>query len=277
MLSYILPLCIFYDEEVSVEKVFYIYVVFFLLTLPSYEFRSISLVQSTAIAEGSTSFVFGAFALFFMFNNKKFFSIVASVFLIITMKRIAVLGVLACIILFVLPKFLKKYLSSPLSLVFFNSTVVILLIALTLGPLALVFNVMTDKGANELTLGRTSHYFGVVEDMRSGYSWAVRGAGAGAGYEKAEEYYVGSLDKPNLHSDTLKILYEGGVFAFILFFYFLGKNDSTQVSALLLYMSILFATDNILIYSGTMFFLLFLIVKADSLSQKATIVCTEVT
>jgi hypothetical protein len=41
-------------------------------------------------------------------------------------------------------------------------------------------------------------------------------------------------------------------------------------------MSILFATDNILIYSSTMFFLLFLMVKAGSLSPKATIGCPEV-
>lgn len=265
--SYTMPLFLFYTKEIKIDSVFWIYVSFFFISTLGQEVGSFSIVESRAFLESANSFVFGAFLLAFIMRKKYPLAILALILMLITMKRIAILGVLLCLVIWCCPPKIRSALSSAPALLVFNFSAVLLVILLTSGMFNELIQDLSGKGVHELTLGRTFHYIGVVIDIFQNPQNLVFGNGTGSAYSKAI-LDLSNATIPNLHSDTLKIFYEGGVICFLLFFYFIGKSESVESRILTLYTAVLFITDNVLIYSGTMFFILLLIVMFNRLDAK---------
>jgi len=152
---------------------------------------------------------------------------------------------------------------SRVGIVLLNAIFGALVVFLSLGVLDEFISIYTGKGVDAFTLGRVSHYLGVVEDIKQNPFGLVFGNGAGEGYAKAVYFYSGDLDFANLHSDTLKILYEYGVIVFLLFFYLLSGFRTPEARLMVVYMSFLFVTDNVLIYVAVMLLLLLMAVDLD--------------
>jgi len=263
MSSYIVPLALFYTNRVKVREVFYIYIVFFLLTVPTKDIGVFSISGSSTLFEGAESFVFGAFAISFFIRKEYSYLWLALLMMMLTLKRIALLGVIICLAIWVLPVVFKKWFLSAQALLAFNLVTLTFIILLTLGGMNEIIEVITGKSATVLTLGRTSHYIGVVDDLMAHPAGVLIGNGAGSAYAKAVYNYTGDHLYANLHSDVLKIFYEYGIFVFLLFFYSMARLRTSAARVLALYLSVLFISDNVLIYSGVMFFILYLILSFE--------------
>ncbi|MCY1360210.1 hypothetical protein D9M69_468260 [compost metagenome] len=256
--SYIVPLSLFQRRGISIEAVFYIYTaIFFVSAIPS-DFGQLSISESTSFLEGAESFVFGAFALAFAMNKKRALTIIALLLLIITLKRIALLGFLVCLLLWMVPGNFKSLLISRIAVLSLNALVVASIVIFTSGALDDVILDLTGKTPSGFTLGRNELYAGVVQDIILHPSGLIFGNGAGSAYEKALSMYNGELLNPNLHCDTLKIFYEYGIIFFICFFFSLGGLGEDKSRIMAIYISVLFATDNVIIYSNTMFIVLYI-------------------
>lgn len=256
--SYIIPLILFQKKGISIEHSFIIYIIIFLTSTTSRELGSFSISDSTTLIEGSESFVFGAFALAFAMRKKHALTAVALLLLMLTLKRIALLGFLACIFLWMAPHSLKEILTNKKSILAFNITILASLLILATGSLDEIIFSITGKSASALTLGRTAFYAGVIQDMIQNPYNLIFGNGAGSAYEKALTMYQGTALNPNLHSDTLKILYEYGILFFLFFFYSIGACKEIASRIIMIYVCILLATDNVMIYSDVMFLIIYI-------------------
>jgi len=254
---YILPFLALKSKDTSFETVFLVYTTFFLINIFSRELDSISIADSTGLAESSASFAYGAFALYFVITRKKFLAIMAIFLLFISLKRIALLGFIFCFALWLSPNAIQRTLLNRAAIIIFNIFIAATLIIMTSGAMADLIETLTGKSTNHFTMGRMVLYYGVVLDMIQNPQQLIFGNGAGTAYEKVVVMYDGMARQPNLHSDTLKILYEFGFIFFAIFFYKLSSSKNLASRIMIIYICILFSTDNVLIYPDIMFILLY--------------------
>lgn len=261
--SYVLPLSFFYTNSISIEKVFLIFSCFFVISCLGIEFQSFSMENSTAPFESGASFVFGVFLLYFLFEKKYRLMIFSLLFLLLSLKRIAFLGVFICVVVYYLPEKYKKIILSRYSFLIFNFICLAVILGLGFGIYDDLIIDLTGLNVHHFTMGRFSHYQGVVEQIEL-HPWSlIFGNGIGSTYDLASIYVKTDFSVVNLHSDTLKIFFEAGFIVFSLFFLFLGFAKKTTSKLVMLYLVVLFFTDNVLIYFGTMFFVLLVFLKLE--------------
>lgn len=265
--SYTIPILLFYTKGININTIFYVFICFFILSLPTKEMGSFSISDSTTFYESADSFVFGTFLLYFFMKRRYVMSFISFVLLLVTLKRIALLGVIICIACLLLPKKIQKYILSTPSLIAINILAVTMIILIGSGSLDEAFHILTGKGSSEFTLGRVFHYQGVIEDIFANPDMLLFGNGIGSAYSKAMYYYSGDIEYANLHSDTLKILYEYGLIVFTLFFFLLSKCKTIEGRTIILYVSLLFITDNVFVYVGVMFFVILILLVAETNSK----------
>lgn len=243
--------------------IFYLYLGFFLVSVVGRDYKGFSISESRSPFEGPESFVFGGFFLYFMMLKDKLNMFIAIVFMFVSLKRIALLGVLAGAVVWLIPYVWAIIKSKRLLLVLGNLMFIILLYYLVDGFFNDIVERYTDKGVAELTLGRVSHYVGVLENIGSSFFSFLLGSGAGSSYELAMQYDYYDRVGGNLHSDTLKIFYEYGLIIFSIFFGLLASVRGRRAVVLSIYMMVLFLTDNVMIYVSVMYFLLLLIKQSE--------------
>ncbi len=257
--AYLIPACLYTSKGIKVVIVFYIYTLFFLISTLGIESAGFSLADSIAPFEGSASFVFGMFALYFSMERKYKAMVVAIILLFLTLKRIALLAFLICQLLWLLPLIMQKKLLTRSIFLFINLFFVSLIILLGVGWADDLILEITGKGVNFFTLGRFNMYMGVVDEIIRVPMNLIIGNGSGASYPLTIINTTDLLSFNNLHSDSLKILYEHGILFFIFFFLLAAKLKNIKSKIVLLYVCILFITDNVLIYVSVMFFTLTII------------------
>jgi hypothetical protein len=265
--SYILPLCFFYTNTISIEKVFFIFTFFFAISCLGIEYQSFSMENSTAPFESGASFVFGVFFLYFLFQKNYKLMIISIIFLMLSLKRIAFLGVFICMAVYFLPEKYKKLILSKYSFIFFNFICLAIILGLGFGVYDDIIIQLTGMNVHHFTMGRFSHYQGVIQEIEA-HPWSlIFGNGIGTTYDLASIYVNTDFTVVNLHSDTLKIFFESGFVVFSLFFLFLGQARKTTSKLIMLYLVVLLFTDNVLIYLGTMFFVLLIFLKLENSSE----------
>lgn len=267
IMSYIIPLGFFFSSKISIENVFKVFSASFLVSCFGIPYQEFSLEYSSAPFESSASFVFGAFALYFLFG-RKFLYLAAALFLMfLSLKRIAFLAFLICAAVYYSPILVKKIALSKFSFLLLNFFCAALILAVGFGVFDDIIIEMTGLNVHHFTMGRFSHYLGIVEELEHNPWSLIFGNGLGSAYAFAAIHMDTDGGVVNLHSDTLKILFETGVIVFFVFFILLGKAKKIKSRIILLYIMVLFFTDNVLIYLSTMFFILLIFMKLEFESE----------
>lgn len=266
--TYTLPFIVLRPSSNLIDISFPLTIIFFLLTLPAREIGHFSLQDSQGLFEGGMSFVFGIYAIYYLSIKKYILHVICLILVAITLKRIVLLGIIVAIVINVLPKRIQQSSMMQYSVLLISGTVVLGIFFLTTGWMDEEIKNITGMNVAQLTLGRTYHYYGVVYDVLQNPFGVIFGNGVGSAYEKATTAYSGDALTPNLHSDTLKILYEYGILFFIIFFTCLGRWKNTGAQILTIYTSIVLITDNTLIYSNVMFVYILCFTVLNSRSKK---------
>jgi len=253
IITYTTPFLLLTPSHRLVDSSFVVFTCAFLALLPIQEIGSFSLLESQGLFESGFSFIFGIYAIYYL-NIKKYPKLLIAVILVVvTLKRISLLGIIVAAAIAFLPQKLKRIPNNSYVILAFHSIVVLLIFLLTTGSLDELIESITGKNSAWLTMGRTVHYFGVVSDIIKNPANVIFGNGAGSAYNMATISYEGDSVTPNLHSDTLKIFYEYGILFFISFFFLLGRKKSDVAQSFVIYLSVIFITDNTLIYTNVMF------------------------
>ena len=212
--------------------------------------------SSSAFEHHTYAFVFGVFAAYFIAtkNHKTLF--LCLIFCALSLKRVSILALIIVYTLSMLPKGYLKHLLKPWRMVVLN----LLSIFITYFVTTSAFNDLCieyfDRSASFITMGRNVLYGSMFGEFFLQPHTFLIGIGLGETYTLASE----SIDfstKVNIHNDITKIFVESGVLVFILFFYYLYKVNSKQL-LLVVYINIVFFTDNVTTYVLVMYVFFYL-------------------
>ncbi len=235
-----------------IDKIFYMTIGFLCLQmiLQRSEFQLVfSFANSETLFECTYSFTFGFFVLYYVIEKKHLKMVAALLFMLITMKRIALLGVF---VLIPLCLYRKNHIS-PILLVLMNAVPVLLIVGLMTDVRLVSFiENLFGLDIHKLTLGRFLLWQDAALHVSNN---PFVGMGWGNTYKDPITEGLVIYGKFNLHSDVLKVLSEFGLIFFIVFFwlFYLIKDIKVQIFAI--YFNILMFTDNTLIYTDVLVFL----------------------
>ena len=199
--------------------------------------------------ESVYAFVFGIFAVYYVYNKKWKLFIIATLFLLFAEKRIAILALIGSVIVMFFCWLFRHH----KKLIYFLWGSISVLIC---GYLYLICSGSMEKicwAANINTNGRVEIYSRVAQEF------PITLFGNGLGFiEQMLEYWNVSVYS-NLHNDLLKIFIELGVVGFVIFLLSYGvmfayggriaeKSKVSYLLCIIVYTMILFATDNVSIY-----------------------------
>ncbi len=173
-----------------------------------------------------------------------------AIFLFLSFKKIAFIGLVLVFLIWCLPKRRQKMVVNLPVIISVNILALMLIILFSRGTFdELIMNIF-DMSANALSMGRQTLYANVsYEITRDLGSFFFMGMGLGTTYSFVAEYGAA-----NLHSDMLKIFSELGFLVFIAFICLLYRVATPESKLLAMYLNIIFLSDNILIYVSVMFF-----------------------
>lgn len=231
-------------------------------------FRS-ALTLSEFPTESWLAFPLGVFSLYYFFEKRKWYFLISFFFFLLAFKRIAILGFIVVIIGYWVYFKLLKQKFNPIgalkSLVILNTVFISVIYLLVSNFFTTFVKTHTGITINHFTQGRFVVYKDVINQFATDI-WTGSTLGSTHLYlrNKYEDYQY-------LHSDILKIMLELGIFLFIIWLIlFIAINIKGKKSILLiLFLNILFISDNVFIYFDTLFIFYLIISKYDNdISQK---------
>lgn len=166
---------------------------------------------------------------------------------IIAGKRISFLGmIIACIcLLFIRSNDKKSIFILKLSI----ALVVILYLSITQMLVSGVFDDFiiqhTGLSTNAFTMGRFNRYSLIVNDPNVNYIMGI-GIGNTCSYYELESFN-------RIHNDIYKLFVENGAILFFLYWWIVLRKANSKSLIYLVYLTVLFMTDNVLVYAPFMF------------------------
>ncbi|MFT6916067.1 MAG: hypothetical protein ACJAWL_002384 [Motiliproteus sp.] len=256
MFSYLLVYLLFKVPRYNVRKLGMLVACLYLLDYSNKMFSGFefSFIESkSSIESHQFGFVFGLFCVFFITKKDWLFSIIFLIFSILSLKRIVLFAVAVVFVVSFLPDKIKKIVFDRYMLISLVLSFVFVAYFITTEMFDEIVIQYYGVNADYLTMGRTILYRGLFDGLFSDILNILVGAGPGASYEVASfSLYI--VEKENIHSDILKLLYENGFLCLVVFLYVLFKPKVHSVVLINLYVTILFMTDNVISYTFVMFF-----------------------
>jgi hypothetical protein len=209
------------------------------------------------------AFPFGIFSLYFLIEkrySKGFFSL--GLF-ILSFKRISMVAfILSMAVYFFYFVVLKRNFKRNKIVAYFLTFNILLLTVLYFfinGDFTKLIYKNTGISVNQFSQGRFQIYNDIINHF-SDKIWT----GSSLGYTNI---YLSNkyVDISFLHSDILKLIIEFGIFSFLIWMvYFMYTNISNYKSVpIVLFINVLFLSDNVFIYFDTLFIFYLVLIKFD--------------
>lgn len=229
--------------------------------LLNFHLLSNALISSELDTESNLAYVFGFLVLFFFLEKyNKWYLIVSIIFFILCFKRIVIIAVVLCVIIYFIASLLKINLSRyrvALTLLGLLANLFFIQFAylITSGKFDQYIFEKTGYNADRFLMGRKTLYTNAFD---AGGAFDLSGLGLGKIDDAMFQFYGVAL---NLHSEIIKNYFEFGLFFFIawLILLFYRTMFSTKAVIILIYFNVLILTDNVFIYFEIMFYFYFFI------------------
>jgi hypothetical protein len=214
-----------------------------------------------SLVNTSHSFYFVFFIIYFFFNKNKKYTLLALLFFVLSAKRVSLIGLTVVILVFLLyrkKEFSKINLKIIIPIVIIaNLALVYLIYNFTLGEYDYLFGEFTGRFSDDVTSGRKGIYLIFFEKFDLN-NISLLGEGIGKVMQVISER---AGFKFNFHSDILKNYTEMGPIMFVVWIYFLYKLNSKNFISFLyiVYINILFISDNAFVYFDVLFLFYFFI------------------
>jgi hypothetical protein len=220
-----------------------------------------ALFSSNIPTENQLAFVFGFLVIYFMMEkDNQHYLILSTLLFILCFKRVVIGAVIACMAAYFLISFFHIQIEKhrkwwTLLGVLANLAYIQITRLLVSGTFDRVVEQKTGISTDQFLMGRKTFYTAAFHEVGP-ISWM------GIGLGKIDDIIFSSYgQKMNLHSEILKNYFEFGLVLFIFWLILiLYKNlFSNKAAILLLYINVLFLTDNVFIYFEIMFYFYFFI------------------
>ena len=217
----------------------------------------IGMITSTIETESSLSFYFAVLSIYFVIEKEKIRALWSILFMVISFKRIAIVGFFVALTIYFLFKMFRiKYNRKIFSVILsvFNLGYLWITLLLVTGNFDQTISNYFGVSSNFLFMGRLDLYNNVF--VETGY-FDLFGVGIGKISDILKQFVdngTGEGVLVNLHSDILKYYLEFGAILFPIFIYnfiyYLSKN--INAFCLLIMLNVILLTDNVSIYFSFM-------------------------
>ncbi len=213
-----------------------------------------SMIFSDLETESSMlSFIFPLFSLHYLVNDRNLkLYFLNFLFTIIAGKRIALLALVLASLAFIIFSKREKMYNRLIPYIttcaiIFNLAYLYISYLLASGGLDDLISYYTGLSSNAFTMGRENIYGNIFSYFdSSNLSSFFFGIGSVSNYMERQ-----------LHNDILKIFLENGIIVFCVYFFILYRKVEINILPFLIYINILFMTDNTLIYVPVIYFMCF--------------------
>lgn len=209
----------------------------------------------------SHGFYFPFFIIYFFFKKNKRYLLFSIIFFMLSVKRISLLGLIIVGILYLIYKkdefsYIKPNLFIPVAIIV-NLFLVYLVYTFAQGKYDYLFESISGRYTDDVVSGRKGIYLIFFEKFDLS-NLSFLGEGIGKVMEVISKY---AGYKFNFHSDILKNYTEMGPIIFIVWVLFLYKNNMRNLISLfyIVYINVLFITDNAFVYFDVLFLFYFFI------------------
>lgn len=220
----------------------------------------ISVTESRSALESTFAFPIGLLSIYFLTQRRIIWFLVGALFALIFLKRIVLLAIIIAVVLCLLPRFIRRWIVNPIVVTFGSILVVWFSIDFGFGTYDEFVKEITGKAANDFSKGRAALWGaalnGVEYHTAEFLPWGV---GVGKVITILQEHF--NVRRILLHNDLLSLVLEAGWFSFVIFVLLLNwvKGEAQRLMAA--FMTMLLATDNVLIYQHVMF--VYLMIQQD--------------
>lgn len=262
-------------KETNIKKAIDVFFVAYVLSFLLFFWRDLINVPklikgfTTAIrlsefpTESWLAFPLGLFTIYYFLEKRKWFFLISFCFFLLSFKRIALVGFITVIGFWLLNEKIFKKSFQPKQFAKFllgiNIFFVVTVYLFVSGFFSIFVKRYFNMSINHLTQGRFVVYNDVLEQFSQDL-WTGSSLGSIHLYlrKKYETFEY-------IHSDILKIVIELGVFSFIIWLlFFIVINIKGRKSIyIILFLNILFITDNVFIYFDTLFVFYLILAKYD--------------
>jgi len=219
-----------------------------------------SIAESRSFLESTFAFPLAMVSLYLLLSRRYFWSIVSFIFSVLFLKRVAILAFVVGLLISLLPRRIKAIILSPSLLTLIVSGVVFLSILFAQGYFDNYIFQYFDRSPNDLSKGRQILWESALRATKFDYGdflfWGV-----GVGKVVTDLQFALHVDRVLLHNDLLSLVLEVGIIPFIVFTYLLFNIRSHLGRLFAVFLAILFATDNVMIYQHVMF--VYLLIQSD--------------
>lgn len=223
----------------------------------------LDLAASYSSFETVFAFLFGLVAVCALAQGRRVLAVLACLAAVLAFKLIVILALLACALVWCLPRALRRVaLSAPAALIA-SAVYLALVVAFTQGAFDDWIRDTVGRSANAFSMGRQFRYGAAVAALSADWPrYLLIGDGPGAAYDYLAAG-TGLAGKANLHNDLLKILidYGGLALAGFITLLYVARTPGQRLAAL--YTHVLLLTDNVLIYH---FYLVFFVLLGGALA-----------
>jgi len=249
--SCLFPFLLIKDLSFRVNKVFFITIAFFFIA----NITRLEGFFEIGGVEDNFSFVFGLFAVYYSVKKDYKKAFICVLLVVITLKRIALLGVFASVFFIFSPTIIKRFLH-PLIFVILNLLGLLVSVLFVVGFFDEFIVSFFGVHPAVLSSGRYALQQLVGEELFYNFtSFIATGTGPGGAVLLSS---ISFGQEVLLHNDVMKICIEFGLFYFLLFFFLFYHGLNYEQKVLAVYLNITFFTDNTLIYAGVLFFYFYL-------------------
>jgi hypothetical protein len=211
-----------------------------------------SVLDSAAALESTFAFPLGVIALHFVMTRRFLWAVVCTVAVLIFLKRIVLIALAVCIVVWLLPKRFQNFILTPWVLTFAGVLVTVLSIKFAYGAFDEQIVDLIGRSPNDLSKGRQALWFSALDAANFSYDrFLLLGVGVGKVVSGLQDAL--RVDRILLHNDLLSLVLETGFVPFAIFMFLLTSAKERQQRLMSLFLMLLFTTDNILIYQHVMF------------------------
>lgn len=255
ILCSLLPVIVFKNFKVNWRLISIIYASSFTVYLlyngvnVDFSLEAFYTSSSSTLETNQHPFVFGILALFFLYKRDRLFFLINFFFVILSFKRIVFLAVLISIPIVLLErKNIRILKNKRWFFLIINFLALRFLYLFTYGNFDDIVNTVTGLSTGHFSMGRNTIYEMIFEYYtKYDFFEILFGKGQGNTYSLTTSSYI--EDAP--HNDLLVILLDHGVLFFSIFFSLIYAKKNIIFNVV--YLNVLFLSDNVLIYAFFLF------------------------
>lgn len=249
------------------DALFIVYAIIFVVSNISFFFNVdiindfiLALKTSTLKTESWMAFPFGLFTIFYIVEKRKKRAILSILLFLLAFKRISILGPLLGLLVYWFFSIRNKKASNKKNVyywfIFLNIALLIIIFNFIEGNFDQLITDVTGISPNWFTQGRLRVYTDTIDHFSSNFMF-------GNSLGSTNLFLSANFENISfLHSDILKIIVEMGFVSYLIWVFGFFKINlvSKKVIPFLIFMNLLFLSDNVFIYFDTLFIFYLLII-----------------